>query len=189
MSAAAPHYRHTIAEYVAIEDQSSVRHEFANGEILAMAGGTPEQAALAAAVVTLLGGQLRGKNSRVYSSDLRLRVLETGVATYADASVVCGDVERDPTSPTHVTNPAVVVEVLSPTTQNYDRGEKREHYQRIPSLQAYVLVESDRRQLEIYGRQGGAWSHETLGERDVATLTAIGCSLSVRELYDLAGVS
>jgi Uma2 family endonuclease len=162
MSGAAPHYRHTIVEYVAIEEESSVRHEFANGEILAMAGGTPEHAALAAAVVTLLGGQLRGKSCRVYSSDLRLRVLETGLATYADASVVCGDISRDPNSPTHVTNPAVVVEVLSPSTEHYDRGEKREHYQRIPSL----LVESD-----------------------VATLSPIGCSLSVKELYDLAGIA
>ncbi|HVU04043.1 MAG TPA: Uma2 family endonuclease [Polyangiaceae bacterium] len=187
MSTAVPHYRHSLAEYVAIEDQSPVRHEYLGGEIVAMAGGTPEHAAVAAAVTTLLGGQLRGRPCRMYSSDLRLRVLETGLATYADASVVCGELERDPDSPTHVTNPSLVVEVLSPSTEAYDRGEKREHYQKIASLDAYVLVESSRRRVEVYRRENG-FRQEVYGPAETVRFSAIQCDLSVDELFDLAGV-
>lgn len=188
MSAAAPHYRHTLAEYLSIEDESPIRHEFLNGEIVAMAGGTPEHAALAAAVVTLLGGQLRGKPCRIYSSDLRLRVPASGLATYADASIVCGEPSRDPASPTHVTNPTLVIEVLSPSTEAYDRGEKREHYQRITTLDTYLLIASERRRIELFRRQGDSWSHTVLEAPGVAELPAIGCTLSVQELYDVAGL-
>ena len=125
----APRPRHTFAEYLELEEISAVRHEFYAGEIYAMAGGTPEHAAMAAAIATLFGRQLEGGACRVYSSDLRVRVLATGLATYPDVTVICGKSERDPDSPTHVTNPKVVVEVLSPGTEDYDRGEKLQHYQ------------------------------------------------------------
>src|SRR4051794_9504008 len=128
-SASCRHY--TMEDYLGVEEMSGVRHEFSDGQIFAMAGGTPEHAALSAAVLVLLGGKLRGGTCRPYSAELRIRVLATGLATYPDAAVICGEVARDPTSPTHVTNPKVIVEVLSTSTEEYDRGEKREHYQQI----------------------------------------------------------
>src|SRR5690349_12096279 len=105
MGASTSKRQYTFEDYLGVEEMSSVRHEYLNGEIFAMAGGTPEHAALAAAVVVLLGRKL-GHDCRPYSADLRLRVEATGLATYADASVICGEPIRDSTSPTHVLNPS-----------------------------------------------------------------------------------
>lgn len=168
---------------------SAVKHEYLAGEIYAMAGGTPEHAALCAALIVLIGVRLRGGPCRIYTSDLRVRVAVTGLATYPDASVVCGEPARDRESRTHITNPAVLFEVLSPGTEDYDRGEKREHYQQIASLQAYVVISQDRRQLEVWQRgDAGAWSHRVLGPGDALDLP-IGCGLTVDELYREAGVA
>src|ERR1044071_5913881 len=154
----APSRHYTFADYLSVEEMSAVRHEFLNGEIFAMAGGTPEHAALSAAAVVVLGRRLEGRPCRPYSADLRIRVVATGLATYADAAVICGDPIRDPASPTHVTNPIVLVEVLSKSTEAYDRGEKREHYQQIASLREYVLIAQDRREIEVHARDtGGSW--------------------------------
>jgi Uma2 family endonuclease len=180
---------YTLADYLAVEEMSAVRHEYFDGNIFAMAGGTPEHAALAAAIVILLGRML-GAECRPYSADLRIRVQETGLATYADASVICGEVMRDPISPTHVTNPSLVVEVLSTSTEAYDRGEKREHYQRIPSLRAYVLIAQDRKRIEAYARvDGERWEQTAYGPGERAEIPAMGLSLAVDELYRLAGLA
>lgn len=185
----AARHRYTLRDYLDVEEASAVRHEFIEGEIIAMAGGTPEHAALAAAVTTLLGVQLRGRPCRVYSSDLRLRVLETGFATYADASIVCGSLERDPASPTHVTNPTVVVEVTSPSTEEYDRGEKREQYQRIPSLAAIVLVAQSRARIEVFARgPSREWAHTVFDAGAIVSLESVACELRVDDVYSTAGV-
>ncbi len=156
----APRHRYTFRDYLDVEEMSAIRHEFLGGEIYAMAGGTPEHAALCAALIAQLVTLLRGGPCRVYTSDLRVRVRATGLATYPDAAVICGPLERDPDSPTHVTNPTVLFEVLSPGTEEYDRGEKREHYQQIEGLREYVLVAQDARKVDVWRRAGaGAWSH------------------------------
>ena len=190
MAASSPPQRHyTLAEYLDVEEMGLVRHEFLNGEIFAMAGGTPEHAALAAAVVVVLGGKLRGGPCRLYSADLRIRILATGLATYADAAGVCGDAARDPASPTHVTNPSVIVEVLSTSTEEYDRGEKREHYQQIATLREYVLVAQDRRRVEVFVRDAtGAWTHHVYGAGEAAALPSMNLTFSTDDLYDAAGV-
>ncbi len=187
----APSFRHryTLEDYLGVEEMSRVRHEYLNGEIFAMAGGTPEHAALSAAALTLLGGKLRGGPCRPYSADLRIRVRATGLATYPDAAVICGEPMRDPDSPTHVTNPAVIVEVLSPSTEDYDRGEKREHYQRIDSLREYVLVSQDRRRVEVSLRDaGGVWQSRIHEAGDEVELPSLGLSFPIDELYQLAGI-
>jgi Uma2 family endonuclease len=185
----APRHRYSLRDYLDVEEMSPIKHEYLGGEIVAMAGGTPEHAALSAAVVLLLGEQLRGGPCRPYSSDLRLRVLATGLATYPDAAVVCGEVQTDPESPTHVTNPTVLVQVLSASTEDYDRGEKREHYQRIESLREYVLVSQDRPRVELFSRSSdGAWSQSTYGSGETIDLPSIKCRLSVDELYGAAGL-
>jgi Uma2 family endonuclease len=187
MGASSRHY--TFEDYLSVEEMSAVRHEFLDGEIFAMPGGTPEHAALSAAVVVLLGTRLEGRPCRPYSADLRIRVVATGLATYADATVICGDPIRDPASPTHVTNPGVIIEVLSPSTEAYDRGEKREHYQQIASLREYVLVAQDHPELEVYSRvTGGSWRRSVHGPGQVVDLPSIGVRFTVDELYRAAGL-
>ena len=185
----APSRRYSLDDYLSVEEMSAVRHEFLNGEIFAMAGGTPEHAALSAAVVVLLGSRLAGRPCRPYSADLRIRVLATGLATYADAAVICGEPARDPASPTHVTNPSVIVEVLSPSTAAYDRSEKREHYQQIPALREYLLIAQDRREIEIYARTAdGSWQRSVRGPGERLELRSIDVQLTVDELYAIAGL-
>src|SRR5438128_717933 len=114
-------HHHSFRDYLAVEEVSTVKHEYLDGEIYAMAGGSVLHAALSAAMVAALHAQIRGR-CRVYSSDLRIRVRATGLATYPDVSVVCGPVKTDPESDDTVVNPTAVVEVLSPGTIDYDLG-------------------------------------------------------------------
>jgi Uma2 family endonuclease len=140
MAGAAGRHAHTFAEYLALEATSNVKHEYLDGDIYAMAGGAPQHAALTLAVAAALLNALRAGPCRAFSSDLRIRVLATGFAAYPDVAVVCGPVEVDPDSNATVTNPALLVEVLSTSTQIFDLGEKFEHYQRIPSLRAVLFL-------------------------------------------------
>lgn len=186
MTAPAPRHRYTFRDYLELEEVAGVRHEFFDGEIYAMAGGTPEHAAMAAAVTTILGRQLDRASCRVYSSDLRLRVLATGLATYPDVTVVCGPSERDPHSPTHVTNPKVLVEVSSNSTADYDRGEKLQHYQRIPSLEAIVLVDHASERIDLWTREGQAWRVRSFAAGEVVPLDTVGATVPVDEVYAAA---
>jgi Uma2 family endonuclease len=182
-------HRYSFEEYLAVEEVARVRHEFLDGEIYAMAGGTPEHAALGAAATAMLGAALRGGPCRVYSSDLRVRILQTGLATYPDVTVICGRSERDPQSPTHVVNPTLIVEVLSDGTEDYDRGEKLEHYKRVPSLGAVMLVDHRQRRIELWTRVAAGFVTQVYGPGQTLELQCIGCSLAVDELYDFAAES
>ncbi len=190
MGASASRRHYTLEDYLGVEEMSGVRHEFLNGEIFAMAGGTPEHAALSAAAVAVLGSKLRGAPCRPYSADLRIRVLATGLATYPDAAVICGEPARDPASPTHVTNPTVVVEVLSPSTEEYDRGEKREHYLQIETLREYVLIAQDRCRVEVFvrGTTGGS-EHRVYSAGAAASLPSLALTFAADELYEAAGLA
>lgn len=189
MTVAAPRRQYTLADYLDVEEMSrDVKHELVGGEIFAMAGGTAAHAALSMAIGVVLGGQLRGKPCRMYSSDLRIFIPDGEVATYADAAIICGPVAPAPASPTHVTNPRVVFEVLSPSTANYDLGEKRDHYQRLASLTDYVVIHQDRRRVEIWSRDGGGWTHHVHEGDAVAPLASVEAALDLRELYATAGV-
>ena len=116
-------------------------------------------------------------------------MVATGLATYADAAVICGDPIRDPASPTHVTNPIVLVEVLSQSTEAYDRGEKRAHYQQIASRREYVLVAQDRREIEVHARPtGGIWQRSVHRTAQTVDLPSLGIQFTVDELYSAAGV-
>jgi Uma2 family endonuclease len=190
MSSLLPRHRYTFRDYLDVEEMSAVKHEFLDGEIYAMAGGTPEHAALCAALIARLVALVHGGPRRVYTSDLRVRVRATGLATYPDAGVICGALARDPDSPTHVLNPAALFEVLSPSTEDYDRGEKREHCQQIESLREYVTLRQDARRVEVWRRTSGSgWSHESYAAGQSFELTSIGSSVAVDELYAEAGLS
>ncbi|MGK3985618.1 Uma2 family endonuclease [Sorangium sp. So ce136] len=174
----------TFAEYLAREQASETKHEYANGEIYALAGGTPEHGLMAVNVASVLRGQLVDRRCRVYNSDVRVRILATGLATYPDISVVCGRLERDPEDENSILNPVALVEVLSPSSEAYDRGEKFAHYQTIPSLREYVLVSYQRRRVEVLRRNDdGTWTLYDVRESGVAELASIGCSLPLDEVY------
>src|SRR5437764_3193734 len=149
-----------------------------------MAGGTPEHAALAAAVIGLLFPQLRGRACRSYDSDLRVRT-PSGLATYPDVTVICGPSERKDTDPQAVTNPTLIIEVLSRSTEEYDAGDKFEHYKTLPSLREYVLVSHREHSVEVRSRGGDGWRTTVVQEGAMAELS-IGARLDVRELYDAA---
>lgn len=181
--------RYTFAEYLEIERRSGeVKHEYVGGEVFAMAGGTVEHSALATAVIGLLFEHLRGGPCRPHGSDLQISIRAAEVATYADATVVCDPVERDPDSHAHVTNPRIVVEVLSPSTERYDREQKRLYYQQLDSLREVVLVAQDRRRIEVWSRSEAGWIHAVYGPGSEAPLASINYALDVDALYDAAGV-
>jgi Uma2 family endonuclease len=179
-------HHHSFKDYLAVEESNPVRHEFLDGDIYAMAGGSMLHAAIAAAIMGSLDNQMAGR-CRVFTSDLRIRVLATGFAGYPDVTVVCGGAKTDPESKETVTNPTVVIEVLSPATIDYDLGEKFENYRQIPSLSAVVYVWQDRRQIEVRARAGDAWRTETFGAGGLAAIEALACTLDVSALYDRAG--
>jgi Uma2 family endonuclease len=176
--------RYTRAEYIALERSSNVKHEFLDGRMYAMSGGSREHAAIAVNVSTLLNLALRGKPCAVHSSDLRVHVLDSGLETYPDASVICGKPEIDPEDKHAFTNPIVVVEVTSPTSEAYDRGEKLEHYKRIPSLREVVIVSHREKLVEVIRREeDGRWSRHEARAGGAATLVSIGCELAMEEVY------
>lgn len=165
-----------------LERESEVRHEFEAGDILAMPGGTARHSALAARMITALGNTCVA-GCTVFTSDMRVRVVATGRATYPDVSMVCGPLGYDPedAARTTITNPVVLVEVLSVTTEKGDRGNKWMHYQRIASLQEYVLVSQEAR-VEIFRRTpSGTWEYFEVREGNVRL--ASGPTLDLAVLY------
>lgn len=148
----------TYPEYLAFETASDTKHEYVNGEVYAMAGGTVTHGALTSAMITELSNALRNRRCRVLSSDVRVRSLTTGIATYPDVTVVCQQVNTAPDDANSVINPTLIVEVLSESTEGYDRGAKAAHYRRIPSLSEYVLVAQSEPLVEVYRRnERGNW--------------------------------
>lgn len=156
---------HSYDDYLRLLADSDTKLEYCDGEIFAMAGGTPAHAELAAAMISLLHGALAG--CKVYSSDLKVRIEATGLSTFPDASVVCGDLRTSPIDRNAATNPAIVVEVTSRSTEDYDRGEKLSHYKQLPSLRAALIVSHRRQQVTVVSRTAiGFDVHEVrAGER------------------------
>jgi Uma2 family endonuclease len=177
-------HRYSYAEYLAYERDSGMKHEYDDGEILAMAGGSRRHNALASRVSAAL--ELgRESGSIAFQSDQRVHVIATGRATYPDASVVCGPIEGDPADPTGatITNPTLIVEVLSPSTEADDRGGKWQHYGLIPALREYVLVSQAERRVERYRRlPSGAWEYVDVTTGSLGLVT--GAVLDLDALYD-----
>jgi Uma2 family endonuclease len=187
VTSAFPLHRYSYRDYVQVEEESTIRHEFFDGEIVAMAGGTPEHSAMAAEIIGQLRAQIRSERCRVFSSDLGVRVLATGLATYPDASVVYGKTRRDPDKPTSVTNPTVLVEVTSDSTEAYDRGQKLEQYKRIPELRAIVIVSHREPLLETWIRDAtGVWSRREARSGETAQVDPIAATLDVDAIYRAA---
>ncbi len=167
-------HQYTYEEYLAYERESALKHEYDDGEIFAMAGGSVRHNALASRMSAVLEAARRS-GCVALQSDQRLRILATGRTTYPDASVVCGPIERDPADPsgTTITNPVLLVEVLSPSTEKEDRGKKWDDCQQIPSLQEYVLVDQFSPRVERYRRlAGGTWEYSVATEGRISLSTS-----------------
>lgn len=175
-------HSYSFRDYLVVEEMSGVKNEYLDGEIYAMAGGSVLHAALSASVLALLHRQLSGR-CQVHTSDLRIRVLATGLATYPDVTVVCGPVETDPENQNTVVNPTLLVEVLSPSTIAYDLGQKFEHYRSVPSLQAVVYVWQDQPRLEVRERAGDGWRTTVTEGQGVAVISTLDCRLDLATLY------
>lgn len=179
-----PVTRHTVEEYLAMDEASEGRLEFVEGEIVAMAGGSERHSLLGANAIAALKAALRGLPCRVHSSDQRVQVETTGMFAYPDAVVVCGPPVPGP--PRTFTNPSVLVEVLSPSTAHHDRGTKLFHYQQIRTLTDVVFVESWAVRVDHFRRVAeNRWEQTIyvhLGE--TVTLECHGVELRVSELYE-----
>ena len=176
--------RYTYAEYLAYERDSELKHEFDDGEIVAMAGGSRRHNALALRVGAALDAS-RPTGCVAFQSDQRVRILATGKAVYPDVSMVCGAIEGDPADrdDATITNPSLIVEVLSASTESYDRGGKWQQYQLVPSLKEYVLVSQQEPRIERYLRlPSGAWEYQVVSS-GVLEL-ACGATLELGRLYD-----
>ena len=176
----------TPEQYLEIERKAEYKSEYYNGEMFAMAGAKETHNVLVTALVGLLYAQLRSRPCRVYSNDMRVRVSSTGLYTYPDVIGVCGerqflDEQRDT-----LVNPNLLIEVLSRSTEAYDRGLKFELYQTIESFSEYLLVSSDRIRVDLYTRQvDGKWLLTSANRlEDHIELSSIGCRLSLADLYE-----
>jgi len=184
MSAPVAHHRYTFTEYLELEEVANVKHEFYAGEIYALAGGTPAHAALAANVCAALVPRVAHRGCQVFTSDLRVRVLATGLASYPDVTVVCGDLERDPESRLTVVNPILVVEVLSDGTEDYDRAEKVAHYKQVATLRHCLLLSHREPCIDAWSRDAsGSWACVMARASENVALGALGCEVSVDEIY------
>ena len=174
----------TPEEYLIQERQRDCRSEYRNGEVVAMAGASPPHNRIVANLIGELHQQLKGKPCDVYPSDLKTRVTAMRYA-YPDVIVVCGEPVFDSEASDVLTNPTVIFEVLSASTEANDRGEKFADYQQSASLQEYVLIAQDKVSVERYTRQAsGLWLYERLAQReDTLTLSSVSASLHLDEIY------
>jgi Uma2 family endonuclease len=181
---------YTPQEYYALERTAEYKSDFYKGEIFAMAGGTARHSLISANVTGELRQRLKNSPCRAYESNLRLRALATDLACYPDVGVYCGELifDREDSAGETVVNPTVLFEVLSKSTEGYDRGVKSEAYRRIETLKAYVLVSQEMPHVEIYERrEEGHWLlREVNGVEAVLSIPALSIELPLREVY--AGV-
>ena len=184
MASAAAHTHLTPEEYLAFERKATTKHEYLNGQIVAMSGASFAHNFLTMNTANQLYNQLIGGECQVATSDMRVKVTQIDSYFYPDVVVVCGESRAEDDTFDTLLNPTVVVEVLSPSTKTYDRGEKFEHYQQIASLKEYVLISQDKIRVEHYHRQETGWMQtEFRGLEDVLSLLSIGCELRLQDVY------
>ena len=173
-------------EYLAFERASPIRHEFYRGVIYAMTGGKEPHNLIAGNALASLHAQLRRKPCRVYQSDMRIKIVQTGLNTYPDVVVVCGQPQFTDTTHDTIVNPVVIVEVLSASTERYDRGMKFQHYQAIPTLQDYLLIAQDQHRIEHFSRQeNDRWLLRSANSIDAQiTISSIECVLLLADVYE-----
>jgi Uma2 family endonuclease len=177
------HY--SYEEYLRTLEMSDVKLEYLDGEIYAMAGGTPARARLAAVATRVLDAALSGRCA-VYSSDLKVHVEATGLSTFPDVTVVCGELRTAPVDANAAVNPSLLVEVTSKSTEDYDRGEKLSHYKQLGSLRAVLFVSHRRRQVTLIERDGATFNQREFRAGEDIVVSEPALRFPVDELY--AGV-
>lgn len=179
--------RFTPAEYYRLERVAAYKSDYYDGEISDMSGGTARHSKVTFNLTVAIGSQLRGKTCEAYESNMRVAILKTGLRTYPDASIYCSPIEFDPEDPeeTTATNPTVVFEVLSPSTERYDRGLKAEQYRLVDSLAAHVLVWQTEPKVEVFARDGGRWTSKVAtGVAASVTIPGPGIVIKLADVYD-----
>lgn len=175
----------TIEEYLAGEQTSPAKHEFLNGLVYALDGASRNHNLIVANLIAELHSQLKQRACTVFPSDLRIKISATGLYTYPDVSVVCGETWFDDSHQDTLLNPTLIIEVLSPSTEHYDRGRKFQHYRQIPSLREYLLVSQDPYHIEHYSRQAAnQWLLSEINDpQAMLELRSIQCMLTLQEVY------
>ena len=186
--AAIPHHdvRMTPAEYLAFEREAEIKHEYIDGHVYAMSGASPAHIEISGNVFASLHSQLRGRTCRVLNDVLQVQGFSSRFYTYPDVTVVCGQPQYLDKMVAVLLNPTVIIEVLSPSTEKYDRTAKFAYYQRIESLQEYLMVAQDQMRIEQYMRQpDDSWLLSLVTRADqTLVLPSIDCTLSVADVYD-----
>ena len=177
--------RLSAAGYLAIERAAAFKSEFYDGEMFAMAGGSPTHSLIAGNLIRALGNRLEGRGRRTFTSDLRVKIEDSGLYTYPDVSVACGELRFADAEQDTLVNPKLLAEVLSDTTEAYDRGEKFGHYRRLASLQAYLLVSQRHPRVELFWRgEAGQWLLDEAGGLDASiAIPPLDISLPLREVF------
>lgn len=173
-------------EYLALERQARDKSEFYDGEVFAFAGASERHNLIVSNVLTSFNVQMKTRPCKVYPSDMRVKVLETGLYTYPDVTVVCGEVQLEDEQLDTLLNPTIIVEVLSPSTEKDDRIAKFSHYRRLPSVKEYILIAQDSVRLEQYVRQSdGRWLLSEYSDPEITVeIQSIGCELLMKDVYD-----
>ncbi len=183
---AEPQRHLTVEEYLALERESETRHEYLDGEIFAMSGASREHNLIGTNIVGALHPQLKRSGCEQYANDMRVWIPSAGLYTYPDVVVVCDPPHFEDDECETLLNPTLIVEVLSPSTEDYDRGRKFAYYRSIPSLQVFVLVAQDRAHVEVFTRQPDdrwlLWETDDLD--GTLELPEIGATLKMADVYD-----
>lgn len=183
---AAPVRQHSFTpeEYLAQERKAEYKSEYIAGQKVAMSGVSREHSLINGNIARVIGPQLLDRPCEVYVSAMRLKVTALGMYTYPDTVVVCGDARFEDEQVDTLLNPTLIVEVLSPSTEAYDRGAKFGYYRQLPSLQDYLLVAQDQMLIEHFAREDEGWLlTETADLSEIVQLPSIACELPVAEVY------
>lgn len=178
----------TETEYLEREQVSTIKHEYYAGEIFAMAGGSEAHNLIASNVNASIYAQIRGRGCRIYPSDMRIHVEHTGLYTYPDMTIVCGTPEfTNRAKRDTLLNPTMIIEILSRTTERYDRGVKFQNYRTIETLKEYILIAQNKPHIERYIRhEGNTWMlTEAIGLDAAIILESIQCTLTLADVYEL----
>jgi Uma2 family endonuclease len=184
MSSAASKTYLTPEQYEEIEEQSEIRHEYYRGEMFAMSGASESHNLVAANLARSLGNQLEDRPCKVYQTDMRVLINATGLYTYPDVVVVCEPPRFTNRKKTTLLNPTVLIEVISPSTEKYDRTTKGDHFKTIESLREHVLVSQDQVRVDVSTRTELGWVSKVYTDRnEVLRLESIGCEVPLSKIY------
>ena len=176
----------TVKEYIKIEQQTDTKYEYHDGEIFAMAGGTLNHGLICGNVFGEFRNALREKGSpcRVLNSEVKLNIKKKDCFLYPDAMVICDKIENSDFETNSITHPVVIIEVLSKSTANYDRGEKFFLYALIESLEEYILIDQEKKRVEVFSRRGELWKITRFTQVDkIVPISSLGIDINIEEIY------